>query len=55
MIGMDIDPLYIILGGGGVATLLLGICIVAMLRRHLREKELAAKQENFKATGPVFR
>ena len=55
MLGMDIDPLYIILGGGGVATLLLGICIVAMLRRHLREKELAAKQEHFKATGPVFR
>ncbi|CAG5077740.1 Oidioi.mRNA.OKI2018_I69.PAR.g8801.t1.cds [Oikopleura dioica] len=54
-LGLDIDPLYIILGGGGVATLLLGICIVAMLRRHLREKELAAKQELFKATGPVFR
>jgi len=50
--GIDINPLYLALGGGGMIIMLLGFCIAGMVKRFLEKKNLEKRQNEKLASGP---
>ena len=51
-IGLDINPLHLALGGGGVLIILMGFCITGMIRKFLAKKKLEQIQQQKLAAGP---
>ena len=51
-IGLDINPLYLALGGGGVLIVLISFCIAGMVRKFLAKKKLERIQNDKLMSGP---
>ena len=50
--GIDINPLYLALGGAGTIIMLLGFCIAGMIKQFLERKKLEERQNAKLASGP---